>query len=389
VSKPIMLELGFPTTPPVIDEAIFNIYKKDYQNTSLWLGEAPGLFDTVNKQFPDVWKAYKTMKSLDWDENEIPFSSCNAEFKNPLLRTKAQKMIKSLAWQWEADSVASRSISHIVSLFNPAPELWAAWQRISDNEVVHAATYSEIVRASFDNPREVIGKILAITEAMQRLETVAREFKWIRERGLRFQLGEVPNDQETYNATFMFSFVMLVLERLQFMASFAVTFALAHEDLFIPIGKMVQKIAQDEYEVHTGLDFTVLYMEMQTERGQIAYQQLRPRMNAILNEVIATEMNWSDFVFLDDETGEYVEDLKHCNRKQLKDFVLFNATFIARSMRLDMEYPQIENLPLHYMKTWMDMGDTQPSPQEQANAQYKVNVVVRDDADVEFDVSGF
>lgn len=389
MSKPIMLELGFPTTPPVIDEAIFNIYKKDYQNTSLWLGEAPGLFDTVNKQFPDVWKAYKTMKSLDWDENEIPFSSCNAEFKNPLLRTKAQKMIKSLAWQWEADSVASRSISHIVSLFNPAPELWAAWQRISDNEVVHAATYSEIVRASFDNPREVIGKILAITEAMQRLETVAREFKWIRERGLRFQLGEVPNDQETYNATFMFSFVMLVLERLQFMASFAVTFALAHEDLFIPIGKMVQKIAQDEYEVHTGLDFTVLYMEMQTERGQIAYQQLRPRMNAILNEVIATEMNWSDFVFLDDETGEYVEDLKHCNRKQLKDFVLFNATFIARSMRLDMEYPQIENLPLHYMKTWMDMGDTQPSPQEQANAQYKVNVVVRDDADVEFDVSGF
>lgn len=383
-----MLELGFPTTPPQLDPHVFNAYKKDYQNTTVWLGEPGGLFDTVNKQFPEFWKAYKTMKSLDWDENELPFTSCNAEFKNPLLRTKSQKMIKSLAWQWEADSVASRSISHIVSLFNPCPELWAAWQRISDNEVVHAATYSEIVRASFDNPREVLDKILAITEAMQRLETVAREFKWIRERGLRFQLGEVPPDQETYNATFMFSFVMLVLERLQFMASFAVTFALAAEDLFIPIGKMVQKIAQDEYEVHTTLDFSVLYTEMQTERGQIAYEQLRPRMNAVLNEVIATEMNWSDFVFVDDETGEYVEDLKYCNRKQLKDFVLFNATFIARSMRLDMEYPQVENLPLHYMKTWMNMGDTQPSPQEQANAQYKVNVVVRDDADVEFDLSG-
>ena len=389
MTKPIMLEMGFPTTPPVIDQHIFNVYKNDYQNTSLLLGEPGGLFDTVNKQFPDVWKLYKTMKSLDWDENELPFTSCNAEFKNPLLRTKSQKMIKSLAWQWEADSVASRSISHIVSLFNPAPELWAAWQRISDNEVVHAATYSEIVRASFDNPREVLDKILEITEAMQRLESVAREMRWIRERGLKFQLGLVPNDQETYNAIFMFAFVMLVLERLQFMASFAVTFALAAEDLFIPIGKMVQKIAQDEYEVHTALDFTVLYMEMQTERGQIAYQELRPRMNALLNEVIATEMNWSDFVFLDDETGNYVEDLKYCNRKQLKDFVLFNGTFIARSMRLDMEYPQIENLPLHYMKTWMNMGDTQPSPQEQANAQYKVNVVVRDDAEVEFDLSGF
>lgn len=30
--------------------------------------------------------------------------------------------------------------------------------------------------------------------------------------------------------------------------------------------------------------------------------------------------------------------------------------------------------------------DTQPSPQEQANAQYKVNVVVRDDEDAVFDL---
>lgn len=69
--------------------------------------------------------------------------------------------------------------------------------------------------------------------------------------------------------------------------------------------------------------------------------------------------------------------------------MLFHATYVARSCRLDMEYPQVENLPLHYMKTWMNMGDTQPSPQEQANAQYKVNVVVRDDENVEFDISGF
>lgn len=383
-----MLEMGFAKTPPQIDPNIFNAYKTDYQNTSLLLGQPGGLFDTVNKQFPQVWKIYKTVKSLDWDENEIPMSSCNTEFKT-LARTKSQKMIKSLAWQWEADSVASRSISHIVSLFNPAPELWAAWQRISDQEVVHAATYSEIVRASFDNPREVLDSILAVTEAMQRLETVAAEMKWIRERGLRFQLGEFPADQETYNAAFMFAYVMFVLERLQFMASFGVTFALGAEDLFIPICKMVQKIAQDEYETHCALDFAVLQHEMTTERGQIAYQQLRPRMNRVLNEVIATELNWSDFVYWDEETQTYVEDLKYCTRAQLKDSVLFHGTYIARSLRLDMDYPQVENLPLHYMKTWMNMGDTQPSPQEQANAQYKVNVVVRDDEDVEFDVSGF
>lgn len=369
--------------PLSIDPHIFNLAKTDYQTPSLFLGQPAGLFDTVNKQHPEIWANYKTMKSLDWDEVEFDYSSCNVEFKT-LPKAKVQMMIKTLAYQWEADSVASRSISHIVSLFDPCPELWAAWQRVSDNEVVHAATYSEIVRSSFDNPREVLDQILGMTEAARRLVTVASEMSRTRTRGLQYQLGLVPNDQETYNAIFMFAFVMLVLERLQFMASFAVTFALGHEDLFMPICKAVQKIAQDEYEVHTGLDFDVLFHEMKTERGQIAYNQLRPRMNAVLNECIQVELDNAVYVFTDDDTGEINECLKYLPLQGLKDYVLFNATFIARSMRLDMDYPQIERLPLHYMKTWMDIGDTQPSPQEQSNGQYKVNIMKRDDDDIAF-----
>lgn len=362
---------------------VFNFEKTDYQVTSLFLGQAPGLFDTVNKQYPNIWTLYKTMKSLDWDEIEYDYSSCNTEFKT-LPRTKTQKMIKSLAWQWEADSIASRSISHIVSLFNPCSELWAAWQQISTNEVVHAATYSEITRSSFDNPREVLAEILAVTEAKSRLEVVGRELSAIRRRGLEFSLGLVDNDQETYNAIFMFTFIMFVLERLQFMASFAVTFALGHENLFQPICKAVQKIAQDEYEVHVELDVAVLRHELTTDRGRIAYEQLRPRMNAILNEVTNNELDWNVFVFTDDETGEIVEDLDFLTLDGLNKWVLFSATNVARTLELDLDHPQIEHQPLHYMKTWMNIGDTQPSPQSEANGQYKVGIMRRDDDEVEF-----
>ncbi len=367
-----------------VSPAIFNVMKTDYKSPSLFLGQEPGLFDTVNKKYPVIWTLYKTMKSLDWDEIEFDYTPCNAEFLS-LPKGKSQKMIYSLAWQWENDSIASRAISHIVSLFNPCSELWAAWQRISDNETVHAATYSEIVRTGMTSVRDILEEILAITEALERTSTIARELTWIRERGLRFALGEVPNDQETYNAMFMFAFCMLVLERVQFMASFAVTFALGEEHCFMPICKAVQKIAQDEYEVHVDLDRAVLEHELKTPRGQIAYQQMKPRMETVLNEVLGNELRWSDFAVPEDEADE--DRLKVLNNKGLRNWVLFSGTQVARPLRLEMAYPQVETNPLHYMKSWMDISDTQASPQEEANGQYKVGIMQRDDDDKEFDVS--
>ena len=44
--------------------------------------------------------------------------------------------------------------------------------------------------------------------------------------------------------------ILLFLERLQFMASFAVTFTICSTGLFQSIGTAVQKICQDELEIH-------------------------------------------------------------------------------------------------------------------------------------------
>lgn len=367
--------------PVHIDPSIFNLKKTDYETKSLFLGQRPGLFDTINKTYPNIWENYKTMKSQDWDETEIPFTSCMAEFEN----TKAsvvRKMIYSLAWQWEADSVASRSISHIVSLFDPASELWAAWQRISDNEVVHGATYSEIVRGSFKDPRKVLEEVLGIVEAHSRLAVVANEFTWIRRRGLQYQLGDVPNDQETYNAIFMFTFLMFVLERLQFMSSFVVTFAMGTNDQFMPICKAIQKIAQDEFEVHVELDRMVLNNELQTERGKVAYQQLKPRMQQVYDAVVNAEIVWlRDVLWADGE------DLDQLTLQQGMDWVHWCGLQVARPMGLEINHPVIDRIPVHYMKTWLNISDIQPSPQEEANAQYKVGILERDDDDTVFEVN--
>lgn len=365
---------------PEINNNVFNIDKTDYQAPQLLMGaQQPGLFDTVNKQFPEIWKIYKSQKALDWDENEFDYSSCNAEFKQ-CSKATYDMMIKTLAWQWEADSVASRAIAPVLAPFITSSELWAAWQRVSDNEVIHAATYSEIVRNSFDDPRDILDEILKVEEAMGRLTRVANVFSEGFEVSHQYAIGQVPRTQETYNKVFKMIAALLLLERVQFMASFAVTFAICDTGMFQPIGKAVQKIAQDELEIHVALDKAVLKHEMQHgEFGKVAFSQCKGDIKAMIDQVVESELEWVDFLFSEGR------ELVGMNPDVLKRWVLFCAKDVYYFFGMESDHDLPKNNPLKFMEKWLDISKTQPSPQEQDNAQYKVGIMRRTDEDENFE----
>lgn len=118
-----------------MSEAVSYIdYFTDYKEVrqSLFLGKKLGLVENLRNEFPDVWKQYKFLKSLDWDENEIDISSCRAEFKT-LNKEITDLMINTLAWQFEADS----SAAHIGSLMYPFvnnTEMYCYLTELSKNE---------------------------------------------------------------------------------------------------------------------------------------------------------------------------------------------------------------------------------------------------------------
>lgn len=363
-----------------ISSKVFNLEKTDYENVSLLLGEQDmGLFDTVNKQYPKVWDVYKGQKADDWDENEFDYSSCLADFES-CSKSQSDTMIYTLAWQWEADTIASQSIINILGPFITSSELYAAWLKISEIEVLHAATYSEIVRMSFKNPREVLGEILDIQESFRRLDTVGRVFSETYEASHKYALGMIPNDQETYNHAFKFIVALYLLERIQFMSSFAITFANAETGLFQPIAKAVQKIAKDELEHHVALDRIVLRHEMGTDRGKRAMIECRDDIEKMINEVVQSEMEWTDFLFSEGR------ELVGVNADSIKKWVLYNAREVYNLF--DVKSPHVlprEN-PLKFMTKWLNINLTQPAPQEQDIAEYRLNVVQSDDEGVEFDL---
>jgi len=363
-----------------IHSKVFNTKKTDYRNVSLILGEQDvGLFDTVNKQYPDIWKLYKQQKSQDWDENEFDYSTCNVEFKS-CSRSQYDIMIRTLAWQWEADSVASRAIAPILAPFITSSELWAAWLKVTEIECLHSATYSEIVRCSFDNPEHVLGEILSVKESLSRLTGITRVFAQAYETSHKYALGMVGNNQETYNDAFMCIVGLLILERIQFMASFNSTFAICDTGIFQPIGKAIQKIAQDELEVHVALDKAVLRHEMTTPRGKIAFSQNRERIRTLIDEVVDSEFEWTDYLFSEGR------ELVGANAETVKKWVMFNAKDVYNMFGVESKYPLPQTNPCKFMENWLDISKTQPAPQEQDIGQYRVGIMRRDDENKHFDI---
>lgn len=360
---------------------IFNIDKEAEQYSkvpTLFFGEDVGLFDTINKNYPKIWTLYKEMKSLDWDENEFDFSQCNLDFKN-CSKSVYDMMIRTLAWQWEADSIASRSVAPLLAPFITDSSLWAAWQRVSDNEVIHAATYSEIVRMSFDNPEHVLKDILSVKESLVRLDSIKRVFDDVHKASHSYALGHMSKD-EAYDYLFMTLVALFCLERIQFMSSFAITFTICGTGLFQPVGKAVQKIAQDELEVHVELVKEILRIELATSRGKAAYERLKPRIQGLADEIVNSEITWTRYMF--SEGRELLGGDSHT----IEAWMLFNAKPVYKFLNLESTHKFPTHNPMTHLENWIDISKTQAAPQEQDNNQYKVGVIIRDDSNSTFDV---
>lgn len=364
-----------------MNENIFNTQKTVSEYVSgqpLFFGAAPGLFDSIHKPYPKIWELYKTMQSLSWDANEFDYTQCNTDFKN-CPKSVSDIMIFTLSWQWESDSVAARSIISVLAPFVTDTSLWAAISSINTNEQIHAETYSEIVRMSFDNPQEVLKQVLAVNESLTRLSTIDTVFSNIYTKSHQYALGLITKD-DCYDDVFLTVVALYFLERIQFIASFAITFTICSTNVFQSIGKAVQKIAQDELEVHAELDKEVLKILMSTPEGKAAFVRLQPTINKMFNECIAREHAWTDYLFSEGRA------LVGTNAETVKQFVLYCAKEPAKVLSIDTTYKFPSKNPMPHVDDWIDISKTQAAPQEQDGNQYKLNTIQRDDSNVTFDV---
>jgi ribonucleoside-diphosphate reductase beta chain len=339
-------------------------YFKNYKEVrkSLFLDGKIGLIENLRNEFPEIWSLYKQLKRLDWDEREIDISSCRAEF-NEVPKEIYDLMIKTLAWQFEADSSAAH-FAEIMLPFTSSSELLCYVLEVSKNEALHSLAYKVIVEYSFDNPNDFLDELLSIKESFKRLDVVKKVFDDTYKLSHQYALGLVTDEKLIRKAILKFIVSLLALERIQFISSFAITFGIAEQGHFIPIAKLVQKICTDEFQIHVQGDKSILNIELDNEDIFVLYLEIIDEVKAIVDEVIESELTWLDYLFQGDSEKYGMQ------KERIKQFVLFNGQDVYDFLNIELPYERIETNPLPYMDNWIVIDKNQASPQEENVANY-------------------
>lgn len=369
------------TTPPnvLIDPRIFNANKTDYHDTPLLLGQDNGLFDTINKRHKVFEDLFNRMAVYDWRETEFTFQDCNYQFRT-CSRYEYDLMITTIAWQWEADTAAARSMIRILSTYITSPALWKLMVEITKNEIVHASTYSRMVELSFDHPDEIITDVVSKLEALRRMERIAGVMSHALNTAIKIETGQIARSStEAYDAIMMLWCALLCMERIQFVASFAVTFGKGNAGKFVQFSNAVSKICTDELEVHAETDFAVLEIEFGTERGIDFLQRRGGDILALVDDVRQSELNWIDHIAANgaDKDPDLTID-------GLRTEVDLNSEPVYKFFGFKKELPYLTGRRLPYMETMIKIDQVQGAAQEERKGNYMVGGVITNDEGVDF-----
>lgn len=245
---------------------------------------------------------------------------------------------------------------------------------------LHALTYSEIVRNTFENPDAVMKEILEESEALRRMRVVANAMAEVKAVGLKLQTGEIQKDDPAArDAIMLFVFTLLGLERIQFMPSFGVTFAIAESGMFLPIGQAVKKICADELNIHVEAGKAIISNELQTPEGQASFNRIKPRVQQIYDEITRSELRWCNYMFSDGR------ELVGMNLELLENWTLFNANDVYTFTKIENPFKIIRKNPIPFINDWIDLNNHQASPQEEKPSNYLLGGLVNDAGDKVYD----
>lgn len=352
------------------------------KDSSLFLEEPRGLFDSIHRPHQQLHDYYKKLKDLDWDENEFELNRCSSEIAGMPYHI-VDKLVSTIAWQWESDTMAAQNLSCVAMPYVTSHELMSAYVEINKNEILHALSYSEITKYGFPDPLKVMSVIQQKQDAHDRLETVGKVFAYVKRIAGQLMCGMMKRtDPEARKAALLFSSTMFIMERGQFMGTFLTSFGVGELGYVMPIINTIQKIFTDEYTIHIPVNRYVMEHELSLPINRPLLPELHETIELVLNEVIEAELKWNhDKFFLQEELPGITRDLAN-------DWTYYAETDIRATLGLGRGRKTVTKNPAPFMDKWSDINNQQGTPQELRGGNYLLGGFVKDAGDMRFKVEG-
>ena len=338
------------------------------QGYPLFLGNDLGVLDTINVQYPQLEELYQDQLAQLWNEFEVDLTQDKLDMMR-LDKGTVDLMVQTIMWQTVADSVASRSIIETLGKHITNSEMMNLATLWSFFEVIHARTYSHIIKQTFTNPNELLEEIYNNAQVLTRSDVIVEAFDNLDS----VNSGDASED-EIREAILMAFVALFALEAIAFMASFAVTFSIVETGKFQGIGQLVKLICRDEV-LHTRMDYTILDILIKDPNWADTIKRCAPAIENLLDTVVSNEMVWADHVFSE---GREVVGL---NAPLLKDYVKYMASPVFKVFGL--EGFDIKENPLPYMDKFIDPSKMQAANMEIQNGSYLIGTLEDDTADLD------
>ena len=369
------------------------------KNTRLFLGE-----DSCNRniqtyhapKYPWILDFAEEMRAIgNWSKNEIDLSKEKRDFES--LDEAGKHIYESgLKFAITLDSCAGRAPLQLFNnggiSNNPEWELYITNHQ--NNELLHSESYTEMVRALYNNVDEFIGGIIDDEYVQRRATSILAGFDWAtsvfdrmdaNSTVLSLKPGAVKpfpevDERMVKEAVYKSAVILNMFEGIRFFCTFVTNWSFSEqpEKLMAGSSNVFKLIARDEM-IHLDVFQRVIKM-LNTDVSE-GFTEIAKDLEDEVYEMYATgykeEMEWVEYLF---SKGSPLIGMNEAILKQYMDYI-----FAVRLTNIGLDPKRLglevgEN-PLPWVDNYLDSTNVKSAPQEIESVNYVAAIDLSKDED--------
>ena len=361
---------------------VFNPTPVDSKTQPMFFGQPLGIQQYTSFKYPVFDRLTQTQLSFFWRPDEVSLQKDRSDYQQ--LRPEQKHIFTSnLKYQVMLDSVQGRGPSMAFMPYCSLPELESAMEVWGFMEMIHARSYTHIIKNLYPDPDAVFGTILGDEKILSRAASVTASYDDFITNARQYE-NEWPlaqegagqfrdNRYEVKRKLFRAMMNVNILEGIRFYVSFACSFAFGENKLMEGSAKIISLIARDENQ-HLVLTQNIINKWKAGDDPEMAkiYEEEREHSRKMFENCVNEEKAWAKYLFKDGSLIGLSEQLLYkyvewiCNRRMK-----------AIGLAPLYDVPAATN-PLPWTEHWLKSKGVQVAPQETEVESYIIGGVKQD-----------
>ena len=357
--------------------SIYEPKKIDFTREKIFLGEGKNTQRYDVLKYPKFNEWTDMQMGQDWAHNEISLVKDRTDY--PKL-TDAQKHIykRTLQRLIGLDSAQGRGMLQTVGSILTLPEIegcMTVWQHFEISR--HSRSYTEILRAVWDEPDKIFDEIFEIPVLMEIMARIGRPYDELFELVTEYNYLKIKNLEisdefiKTLKKSILKFFINInIIEGIRFYAGFLSIWGMHYsQGLMEKTSTILKLICRDE-NLHLAFSQTLLkiFRENQDEGFVEVYEELRSEIPQMYIDACEDEFKWIDETFSE---GGYLG----MNPEIIKSYIKYITNKRLKAIDEKPIFKGFDKNPCEWSLQYINMDIVETLPMENQVINYKLNIL--------------